>query len=391
MGPNRDGNASFNPPSSWPSELSQKWKVTVGEGVATPALVGDKLYVFSRQDNGEVIRCLNAATGEEIWKDRMDVLPADGPARGFSGPRSTPAVAEGKVVTLGLRGTVSCYDAASGKLLWRKEDFKGSWPRFFTSASPIIADGMCIAQLGAGDSGGVIAYDLANGNEKWRWEGEGPAYASTMLLGSEGGKLVIAETESKIVGLALASGKLLWETPFPLQGRGGYNASTPVAVGNTLIYAGSGRGVTMVKLAKSGDSYSATEVWKNMDNSVQFNTPIMKDGAVYGLSADNQFFCIAPDGKTAWTAPLSGSDAGEQQGGRRGRGRGGYGSIVDAGSVMLALTPASELIAFEPGTSAYKEVARIKVADSPTHAYPVVSGKRIFIKDENDLMLYTVP
>ena len=71
------------------------------------------------------------------------------------------------------------------------------------------------------------------------------------------------------------------------------------------------------------------------------------------------------------------------------RGGGGYGSIVDSGSVLLALTPASELIAFQPSDKAYTELSRIKVADTPTHAYPVVSGKRVFVKDQDSVTLWT--
>src|SRR6266404_228122 len=104
-GPNRDAKATgFTAPKTWPKQLTQKWKVTVGDGVATPALVGDKLYVFSRQDGNEVIRCLNAADGKEIWKDKYETGGATGPAASFSGPRSSPAVADGKVVALGVRG-----------------------------------------------------------------------------------------------------------------------------------------------------------------------------------------------------------------------------------------------------------------------------------------------
>ena len=56
-GPNRDGRASgFNAPQTWPKELTKKWQVTVGEGVASPSLVGDKLYVFARQAGAEVTR-----------------------------------------------------------------------------------------------------------------------------------------------------------------------------------------------------------------------------------------------------------------------------------------------------------------------------------------------
>ena len=71
-------------------------------------------------------------------------------------------------------------------------------------------------------------------------------------------------------------------------------------------------------------------------------------------------------------------------------GRGGFGSIVDAGSVLVALTPGSELIAFEPSDKAYTELARIKVAETPTHAYPVVSGNRVFVKDQESVTLWTL-
>ena len=395
-GANRDGKAaSFNAPKPWPKELTQKWKVEVGEGVATPSLVGDKLYVFSRQEGGEIIRCLNTSDGKELWKEKYDSLGATGPASGFSGPRATPTVADGKVVTLGIRGVLSCLNASDGKLVWRKDEIKG-WPKFFTSSSPLVIDGLCIAQLGGSDNGCVVAYDLADGKEKWKWGSDSPAYASPSAMTVGGTKLAVAITETKIVALNTSDGKLVWETPFAVPGRG-YNAATPIADGETLIYTGSGRGVTAVKLEKGGDAFSAKDIWKDSEDSVMFNTPVLKNGLLFGLSAGNDLFCInAKDGKRAWTVPSSGSSSSSESsgggGGRgmRGGGRGGYGSIVDAGSVMLALTPSAELIAFEASDKGYKELARIKVASAGTYAYPVVSGNRIFIKDQDSVTLWTV-
>jgi outer membrane protein assembly factor BamB len=125
-GAKRDARAGgFKAPQSWPKELSPKWKVKVGLGDATPALVGDRLYVFSRQEDSEVVRCLEAATGKEIWQEKYETGAVTGPASGHAGPRSSPTVAEGKVVTFGARGTLSCLDAASGKKLWRKEGAQG--------------------------------------------------------------------------------------------------------------------------------------------------------------------------------------------------------------------------------------------------------------------------
>ena len=107
-GPNRDGQASgFTAPLKWPKELTQRWKTTVGLGDSTPALVGDKLYVFTRQGNEEVTLCLDASSGKELWKDKYAAEAATGPASRHPGPRSSPAVAEGKVVTLGCwRGSL---------------------------------------------------------------------------------------------------------------------------------------------------------------------------------------------------------------------------------------------------------------------------------------------
>ena len=129
-------------------------------------------------------------------------------------------MADGKVVTLGVGGVVSCLDAASGKLLWRKDPMHGTVPMFFTAMSPIIVDGMCVAQLGGRGKGAMIAFDLATGNEKWKWEGDGPAYGSPVLMTVDGTKQIVAQTEKSIVGVAAADGKLLWKIATPDRGHG---------------------------------------------------------------------------------------------------------------------------------------------------------------------------
>ena len=389
-GPNRDGKAAgFNAPKTWPKELNQKWKVTVGEGVATPALVGDKLFVFSRQEGNEITRCLDAATGKELWQDKYESAGASGPASGFSGPRSSPAVAQGKVVTLGVRGVLSCLDAETGKKLWRKDDFQ-AWPNFHPSSSPIIVDGLCIAQLGGRDNGAVVAYDLATGDQKWKWTGSSPAYASPALMIIGGEKLVVAQTEAKLVVLHAADGKLALEIGAAPQGGGGgrgggrdYKAATPVVEGQILITAG--RGTKCYKIEKEGDAFTAKELWSNAESSVGFNTPVVKSGLIYGIAERSGLFCLnAQTGQAAWSAPISQSGGG---GGGRGP---ATASIVDAGSVLLAMTPSSELIVFEPSDKAYTEAAKIKVASTPTHTHPVASGNRVFIKDQDSVTLWTV-
>ena len=377
-GPNRDAKATgFQVPDTWPAELTKRWSVEVGDGVATPALVGDKLYVFSRQEANEIVRCLNAATGEEVWKYQYESRPADGPASRFGGPRSSPTVTGGKVVTLGARGIVSCLDAATGDFLWQRNEFD-SWPRFYASSSPLIVDDVCIVQLGGERDGGIFAYDLASGEPKWRWTGDGPGYGSPVPMAVNDTKAVVALTSRNVVSVSLESGSLLWQTAYAAPPRG-YNASTPIVDGEVLCYAGSGRGTKAVKLAAEGDKLAASDVWANDANSVQYNSPVLKDGFIYGITNDDKLFCInAETGETAWTQAFP----------ERSRQR-GYGSVVDAGSVMVGLNPSSQLVVFEPTGMQYKQLASYTVAETETFAYPILSAGRIFIKDQDSVTLWT--
>jgi outer membrane protein assembly factor BamB len=188
--------------------------------------------------------------------------------------------------------------------------------------------------------------------------------------------MIATLTEKSLVGLAVADGKLLWQVPFAPQGRA-YNAATPIIDGATVVFAGAGRGTKAVRIERQGDAFIAKELWSNPDNAVQFNTPVLKNGRIFALSDKGNFYCVnAQTGQTAWTDSTGG--------------RSGFGSIVDAGPVLLGLTPKSQLIVFEPNDQAYKELASIKVADKPVYAYPVVAGNRVFVKDQDSVTLWTL-
>jgi len=376
-GANRDGKAGFAAPAEWPAALKQQWKATVGNGDSTPALAGDRLYVFAKQDKDEVLMCLNAADGKEIWRDtqKYEAPVISGPAASHPGPRSSPTVGEGKVVVLGAGGTLSCFDAASGKLLWRKDEFPKVVPQFFTSMSPVIVDGMAIAHLGGKDNGAVMAFALATGDVKWKWAGEGPAYASPVVAAIGGVKQVVVLTEKSLVGLAVADGKLLWQAPTPLQ-KMAQNAPTPIVDGDTIYISGQGSGTRAVKVVKEGDAFTTKDAWTNPDLGGQFSTAVLKDGMLFAISNRGFLYCIdARTGQTGW------ADTTNLQ---------NFGAIVDAGSAIVALPSKSDMVVFKPDPKAFTKLAQYKVADTPTYAHPILSGKRVFIKDAESLTLWTL-
>jgi outer membrane protein assembly factor BamB len=271
-GINRDSKVTgFKAPAAWPAELKQAWKVTVGFSDATPVLSANKIYLNTRQGDQEVILCLDAATGKELWKNSYAAMAVTGPsASQHPGPRGTPAVSNGKIVTFGASGILSCLDASTGKLVWRKENPTNAFPAFFTGTSPLIVDGMCIIHIGKKDDGQVIAYDLNSGNEKWKWSGDGPSYSSPSVMTIEGKKLLIVITEKNIISLSLAEGKLLWQIATPVQQRY-YNCVSPYIDGQSIYLTGQGTGTKAIKVEKSGNEYVTKDLWSNTEVGAKWN------------------------------------------------------------------------------------------------------------------------
>ena len=68
-GPNRDGAIPlFSDPAAWPERLNQQWQVEVGSGYATPLVVGNRVYMYTRQNGDEVMQALDRGTGAAIWR-----------------------------------------------------------------------------------------------------------------------------------------------------------------------------------------------------------------------------------------------------------------------------------------------------------------------------------
>jgi outer membrane protein assembly factor BamB len=374
-GINRDGKVTgFKAPANWPAELKMDWKVTVGFGDATPVLTGNKIYLNTRQGDQEVILCLDAETGKELWKNQYPSTAVTGPAGSHPGPRSTPAVANGKVVTFGASAILSCLDAVTGKILWRRENPTNAVPQFFTGMSPIIIDNLCIVHVGAKDNGEVLALDLKTGNEKWKWGSDGPAYASPGIMTVEGVKLLIVQTEKNLIGLNLTTGKLLWQIATPVQQRF-YNCVSPYIDGQTIYLTGQGTGIKAIKVEKSGNEYITKEIWSNPEVGAKWNTPVLKDGFLYGFTDQKRLYCLnSTTGKTAWVDNAVSSD---------------FATIVDCGSVIIGLPSTSTLIVFKPDPAAYSEVRKYKVSETATYSYPIVAGDKIYIKDAETLIMYS--
>ena len=377
-GPARDGVATgFATPATWPAQLTKKWQATVGGGHASPVISGNRLVVHSRQGNREVVSAFDLESGKQLWQDGVDAPYTMNPAATGHGPgpKSTPAIADGRVFTMGVSGIFSAHDLATGKLLWRKP--APSVPQEYgASASPIVDGTTVIAFLGGQQGGALTAMDAATGKEKWRWTGDVPGYASPIIATLAGTRQLITQSESKVIGVAVIDGRLLWEaklkTPY------NQNIVTPLVINDLVISAGLDTPTTAYAIASSqGKGFTVTPRWTNDQISMYMSSPAANGSTIFGLSNKNrgQFFAIdAASGKTLW----------------QGKGREAENaSIVRAGNFLLFATTNGELIVARPSTTAFEEVKRYTVADSAMWAHPAFAGRNIVVKDVDKLTVWT--
>lgn len=377
-GPNRDGVITgFAEPKTWPERLVRKWKIDVGLGYASPVVVGNRVYLFARQGDKEALLAFNADTGAKVWEAGYQAAfqISSAAARHEKGPKSTPAFADGKLYTLGMTNIVTAFDAATGKQLWQKPA-TAAQPLYHTGMSPLVDRGLVILHVGGHDKGALNAYDAATGAVKWHWDGDGPSYGSPMAADVDGTRQVILLTQENVVGVAAATGELLWKRPFSTPYS--QNAITPILYNGLVIVSGLDKGVTAFRIVRKGGRWETENVWEKSDVGLYMTNGVIVNDTLVGMSHKNsgQFFALdARSGATVWkSAPRQAANA----------------SISRAGDILFVLKDDAELMVARSGPKGFEILRTYTVADSATWAQPAVSGNRLFVKDVGSLALWTL-
>ena len=249
-GPQRDGAASgFIEPPAWPQSLNRRWTVEIGEGYATPLVLGDTLFVFARRDGAETLTALSSATGSPRWQSTYAApYQPSQPARAHgAGPKATPVYADGKLFTVGIAGVVSAFDASSGKRLWQTEP-PAEHPFFGAASSPLVEDGLVIVHPGNYEP--LTAFDMASGRVRWR-AGSAGFFASPIAVDIAGTRQIVSATLDSVIGVSLG-GVVLWQYPWA----GGGGSVTPVLSGDSIVVSALDAGVTALQPKKQNGTWT---------------------------------------------------------------------------------------------------------------------------------------
>ena len=387
-GLNQDGLSTEKAALTW-SDAGPKvvWKTPTKNGFSSFAVSGGKAYTqVNREVDGarrELLVALDANTGKELWfadigSGKYDGGGDDGAPdnRGGDGPRSTPTVNGGKVYVSIQHLVVSCFDAESGKKLWSRDlmkDHAGRNIGWKNAASPIV-DGELVFFAGGGPGESLLALNKNTGAVAWKAHDEKITHATPVAATIQGVRQVIFFLQSGLLSVSASDGKALWRFPFR------YNVSTAISpvVSGDIVYCSAGYGVGSgaCKITKSGDTFTATELYKipgDKPIANHWSTPVAKDGYLYGMFSFKKYGggplkCVdIATGQVKWEQPGFGA-----------------GNAIVVGDKILALSDKGELVTVEATPGAYKEIARAKVLNGKCWSTPAFSNGRIYVRSTTE-------
>jgi len=361
----------------WPaSGPALRWSAAnLGAGYGSLAVSGDRIFVQGARAGRSIVSTLNRADGKGLWSKALG--PAGDNGMG-SGPRSTPTVDGGRVYVLTENGDLACLLAKDGTSVWQRnilKDFGGRNIPWLLSESPLV-DGNQVIVTPGGRNAGMVALDKMSGKTIWvsKELSDQAGYASPIVADVQGVRTIMTLTAAAGVGVRASDGKLMWR--YSSAANRTANVATPVFSDNKVFYSSAyGTGSALLGLRAAGGVVTAQEIYFTREMKNHHGGVVLVNGYVYGY--DNSILtCLEfATGKRMWRHRSVGK-----------------GSVTYADGHLYILSE-NNVVGFVEATPAgYREKGRFKIRDQgwPSRAHPVVSGGRLYVRNQGTLVSYDI-
>lgn len=376
--------------TDWENQPPEEtWRRPIGAGWSGFAVVGDYAVTQEQRGNNEMVVCYRVTDGSIVWTHsdatRFDSSHFTGQF-GDVGPRATPAIHEGKVVTHGATGIVNCLDARTGAVLWScntLREFGGENVHWGKSNSPLIFDNKVVISVGAPGGRSLVAFDLNTGGVVWSAGDRQSSYASPVLATIGGVRQVISLDEHYVTAVRADDGERLWEYPWPGSSSSNASVSQPVPVSGDRVFLSKGYGVgaELIRVERAEDgTFTPEQVWKSSRvMKTKMSNVVIHEGHVYGLDG-GILECIELDtGRRKWKAR---------------RGRYGHGQILLVGDVIVVMTEMEgDVVLVRATPDGHEELARHQVFDEGQKTWnnPALAGPYLLVRNDEVAACYKLP
>ena len=349
------------------------WRRAIGQGLSGPVVVQNRLILFHRDKDREIVEAIDTAGGKTLWQYAYPTSYRDD--FGFDeGPRAVPVVASGVVYTFGAEGQLHAVDLASGKKIWSvdtQRQFKVPKGFFGAAGSPLVEDGRVIANIG-GTKAGIVAFEAKTGTVLWTATDDAASYSSGIGATIGGRRYAVFLTRNGLVGLDPADGQVRFQRPWRARQAASVNAATPVISGDSIFLSaeyGPGAGVLRVNGSTLTDVWASNDVLSN-----HYATSVYAGGILYGFHGrqeQGQSFRAVDfqTGKVRWSQD-----------------RFGAGSVTLAGDRLLIVRENGELVLAAASPDGFTPVARAQILPATVRAYPAVADGLVYVRNDNTLV-----
>lgn len=371
-GPNRDGiSRETGWRADWPAEGPKKlWEADVGVGFSSMSVSNGRIFTMGNVNETDAISCFDAETGKLLWKHEYPCSSKD--PNGYPGPRCTPTVDGDRVYAVSRHGHFFCLDAATGKVIWSKDfakDFGAVSPKWGFAGSPLIEKDWVLCEVNATNGASVVAFNKRTGEVVWKNGRERAGYSSLVAFNLEGERCLAHFCADQFVLRRMADGSELWRIPWPTSY--GVNAVTPlIAADKLFLSSGYGFGCALFKISLKGP----TELWRNKNMRNHINSCVLLGQHLYGYD-EGELRCLDwNNGEAKWST----RDYGK-------------GSLIAADGKLILYGQRGQLGLAAANGDAYKPLAQFQaVGGKDTWAPPVLANGRIYVRSLDKLAAFDV-
>jgi outer membrane protein assembly factor BamB len=384
-GPERDGiSRETNLLREWPAGGPRRlWKADLAGGFSSIAAAGGKAIAHTKGNKQETVICFDAASGKELWRYAYDcnygthpeLKGGVPPKLWLSGPRATPAIDGGRVYTLGTTGILLCLDLESGTKVWEQDLLKLSGrdkcPRQGYCASPLIVGDRLYLHPAGPNGKSIAALDKSDGKVIWQALDDPPGHGTPVWARINGVTQLVFFTSAGAVGADPNDGRALWRYPWTTQYD--LNVATPIVdQDRVFISSNYGSGAALFRIPPKGEPET---IWRSKAMQCHFATPVLSEGHLYGFS-EARLRCVEfGTGTIKWDKPGLGK-----------------GSLVLGDGRLIVLGEHGELVLAKAAPTKYEEVSRCQLFDKGalTWTVPALADGRLFIRTEYALLALDV-
>lgn len=361
----------------WPASGPQRvWQISnLGPGYGSLAIKGERIFLQAQVGRQSTAFSLNRADGKIVWSRALG--PAGNNDRG-PGPRGTPTVDDDRVYVLTENGDLACLRSMDGAVVWQRNilrDFGARNIPWDISESPLVEGNRLIVTPG-GRGAGVVALDKMSGTTVWTSKelSDEAGYASVIAGDVQGIRTLMTLTAQGGVGIRASDGKLMWN--YARVANNTANITTPIFYDNKVFYASAyGTGGALLGLTAQAGEVKAQEIYFTREMQNHHGGVVLVNGYLYGFN-NSILACLEfATGKLMWRHRSVGK-----------------GSLTYADGNLYLLSEDNVVGLADATPTGYMEKGRFQIADQglPSWAHPVVSGGRLYIRNQATLASYDI-